>query len=196
VAALDAALGRFLEGLEQRRQLDTLMLVVTGTRGERLDERPGPVGAHGIDLYDASLRVPLLVRLPAHHLGGQLTDRLAMSADLAPTLAEFGLHQDWEGTRGESLGPVLRARKPVHATLFAQGRVVAEDGESFEGYALLTELEPPSKSFKLVTDASGARAVATMRLKDPGERNGFSVSPADFAARTRADPWWPDCVRP
>ena len=197
VASLDAALGRFMAALEQRRQLETLMLVVAGTRGERLDDRPGPVGAHGIDLYDASLHVPVLVRQPARYLGGQLTDRLAMSIDLGPTLAELGLHQAWTGVRGESLAPVLRSGKPVRTALFAEGQVESEDGDRFYGYAMSSGYPLSAVSHKLITDLGGARATLTMRKKDPFERELISVAPKDFAALwARGDAWWQDCARP
>jgi arylsulfatase A-like enzyme len=191
VAALDASLGRFLAALDERMQLQTLMLAVTGTRGERLDERPGPVGAHGIDLYDASLRVPLLLRLPARHLIGQRTDRLAMSIDLAPTLAEIGLRKEWTDVRGTSLVPVLRNRKPVRSALYSEGRVDPEDGAPFYGYAFSSE------SYKLVTDSSGARARLTMRVKDPGERDPIPVATADFQSLwKKGETWWQDCAKP
>lgn len=189
VAALDAALGRFMAALDERGQLETLMLAVTGTRGERLDGRPGPVGSHGIDLFDASVRVPLLLRQPARYLGGQLTDRLAMSVDLAPTLAELGLHQAWTGVRGESLAPVLRSRKPVRSALFSEGQVELDDGDRFYGYAM------SSDSYKLITDLGGSRAVLTMRLKDPTERELIPVVAKDFQSLwAKGNGWWQDCA--
>jgi arylsulfatase A-like enzyme len=191
VAALDAALGRFLQALDERRQLDTLMLVVVGTRGERLDERAGPVGAHGVDLLDSSVHVPLLVRLPAHYLGGQLSDRFAMSIDVGPTLAELGLHQAWTDVRGESLAPVLRAGKRVRPALFSEGPVVADDGERFYGYAMASD------QYKLISDLGGSRATVTVRGKDPAERDLIPLSPGDFKSLwASGDAWWQLCAKP
>jgi arylsulfatase A-like enzyme len=186
-----------MAGLDQRGQLETLMLVVTGTRGERLDERRGPVGAHGLDLFDASVHVPLLVRQPARYLGGQLTDRLAMSIDLGPTLAELGLHQAWTGVRGESLAPVLRNHKPVRTALFSEGQVESDDGDRFYGYAMSSPYPLSSQSYKLISDLGGARASLSMRIKDPAERSLIDVAPKDFKALwARGDPWWQDCAKP
>lgn len=196
VTALDAALGRFVAALDERRQLDALMLVVVGTRGERLDERPGPVGAHGVDLFDASIHVPLLVRMPARYFAGQLSDRLALTVDVGPTIAELGLHQAWTDVRGESLAPALRNHKAVRAALFSEGQVVADDGDRFYGYAMLAESDKPSQAFKLVTDLGGARATVTMRLKDPDERRLITVAPGDFKSLWKAgDAWWDACAK-
>jgi arylsulfatase A-like enzyme len=197
LTALDAALGRFLAALDERRQLDAAMVIVAGTRGERLDERPGPVGAHGIDLFDPSLHVPLLVRMPARFFAGQLNDRLALSVDIGPTIAELGLHQAWTGVRGESLAPALRNHKPVRAALFSEGQVVADDGDRYYGYAMLAASDKPSQAYKLITDLGGARATVTMRLKDPDERRLISVAPGDFKSLWKAgDAWWQGCTEP
>ena len=197
VSALDASLGRFLDALRERRQLDSLTLVVAGTRGERLDERTGPIGAHGLDLYDESVHVPLLVRLPARLLAGQLTDRLAMTIDIGPTLAELALHKAWTDVRGESLAPVLRNRKPVRGALFSEGQVVADDSDRFYAYALYARSDKPGLEYKLITDLGGSRATVTMRLKDPSERDLIAVSPADFKSLwSIGNSWWQGCAKP
>ena len=197
VTALDAALGRFLAALDERRQLDALMLVVVGTRGERLDERPGPVGTHGIDLFDGSIHVPLLVRMPARYFSGQLNDRLALSVDIGPTIAELGLHQAWTDARGESLAPALRNHKAVRGALFSEGHVVADDGERYYAYAMFAASDKPSQEYKLITDLGGAHATLTMCLKDPDERHLITVSPGDFKSLWKAgDAWWSGCAKP
>ena len=135
--------------------------------------------------------MPLLVRLPAHSFGGQLTDRFAMSIDVGPTLAELGLHQEWTTVRGESLAPVLRTGKRVRSALFAEGLVVTEDGDRFYGYAMSSDVG------KLISDLGGSRATVTMRTKDPAERDLIALTPGDFKSLwAGGQSWWTGCAKP
>jgi choline-sulfatase len=58
----DAQIGRLLTALEQRRLLHRTTVVVAGDHGESLGEHGER--DHGMSLYDAVLRVPLIIRAP------------------------------------------------------------------------------------------------------------------------------------
>ena len=79
---LDAQLARLFAALRQRQLLDTTLVVVTADHGESLHDTPEV--AHGTFLYDATMAVPLFLRIP-----GVAARRLSVPAshvDLAPTL--------------------------------------------------------------------------------------------------------------
>ena len=59
IAYVDAELGKLLKPLDRSRTA----IVITSDHGEALGEHGEP--DHGFFLYDATLRVPLLWRLPA-----------------------------------------------------------------------------------------------------------------------------------
>ncbi len=86
IAYTDAALARFFDRLRQLDLFGSTMIVVVADHGESLGEHGERT--HGTFLYDATIHVPLLVKLP-----GQTTSRRVSSpvetADLSPTLAEI-----------------------------------------------------------------------------------------------------------
>ncbi len=85
ITQLDAALGRLLKTLAQGGLADSTALFFTSDHGEMN-------GAHGLFskgvMYDESLRVPLLVRLPGQTRGQRCTTP-AGTVDFLPTLLEL-----------------------------------------------------------------------------------------------------------
>ena len=88
IAFTDAQVGRLLEALETQGRLDDTLVAVLADHGEMLGEH-GEV-THGFFVYDAALRVPLLLAGPG--VPAAVIDRQVRIIDLLPTLlARFGL---------------------------------------------------------------------------------------------------------
>jgi arylsulfatase A-like enzyme len=105
VSYLDHHVGRLLDGLAERGVLDDAIVVLTGDHGETFWEH-GDVWNHGLWLYDTTIRVPLIVRLPGA-AGGAVVDAPVSTVDVVPTLAELlGLDLP-EPVDGRSLAPAL-----------------------------------------------------------------------------------------
>ena len=88
VAYADACLGRLLEGMRERGRLEKTFIVVAGDHGESLGEHGE--ATHGVFLYDATLRVPLIV-VPPDARQTQAARRVAAPVslvDVAPTIRE------------------------------------------------------------------------------------------------------------
>ena len=83
VAHVDAELGRLLEALREAKELDGTFVAVTSDHGESLGEHGEPTHAH--TLYDAVLRVPLVVRGPGTPTAARAPGP-ASSVDVAPSL--------------------------------------------------------------------------------------------------------------
>lgn len=84
VAAMDAAIGKLLTFLRTESLYDDSLIVVASTHGESL-------GAHGEDtggvfLYDETIHVPLLLKLPKGQMAGKQTKNRARLMDIAPTV--------------------------------------------------------------------------------------------------------------
>src|SRR6185369_1228433 len=62
IAFTDAQLGRLLDALRKDGRLDRTLVAVIADHGESLGEHGEPT--HGLFVYDATLRVPLILRLP------------------------------------------------------------------------------------------------------------------------------------
>jgi arylsulfatase A-like enzyme/Flp pilus assembly protein TadD len=83
VAYVDSELARLLDGLAMRHLRDHLVTVVAGDHGESLGEHGERT--HGMLLYEATLRVPLIIRLPGDARPALRSDSVSL-ADIAPTL--------------------------------------------------------------------------------------------------------------
>src|SRR5262249_22437723 len=66
VAYTDAAVGRFLDRLRQRQLFSPAAIVIVADHGEALGDHGERT--HGTFLYDATIRVPLLIKLPTVRL--------------------------------------------------------------------------------------------------------------------------------
>lgn len=85
VAYADACLGRLLEGMRERGRLEKTLIVVAGDHGESLGEHGE--ATHGVFLYDATLRVPLIVVPPDATAARRVSAPVSL-VDVAPTIRE------------------------------------------------------------------------------------------------------------
>ena len=108
VAYTDAALGTFFDELSTSHILETTLLVIVADHGESLGEHGERT--HGTFVYDATIRVPMIIRLPQAAAGGGRTVRRVMvpveTADLAPTIAAIA-GVSLPETDGVDLRPLL-----------------------------------------------------------------------------------------
>lgn len=96
IAAVDAAIGRLLGWLEDRRILEDALIVFTSDHGESLGEHGE--ATHGFFVYRSTLRVPLIMKLPGRKLAGTRRDTPSSSVDITPTiLAAAGLTAALDG---------------------------------------------------------------------------------------------------
>ncbi|HZF31155.1 MAG TPA: sulfatase-like hydrolase/transferase [Gammaproteobacteria bacterium] len=119
---VDTHLGALLDALDRLDLARNTVVVTTADHGERGGAHGGMIGK-GADIYKETVRVPLIVRHPDVRSGG-LTDALAGSVDLVPTLLGFaGLDDAARAARYPSLhGVDLR---PAIAS--ARGRTARDE---------------------------------------------------------------------
>jgi arylsulfatase len=116
--AADRAVGALRGHLEGLGLWDRVVVIVTADHGEALHEH-GHVG-HNQQVYEESVHVPLIVRLPSG-LGPRGVRRHALTShlDLAPTVADLlgvlGKGGSGRAFRGRSLLPALFADPPPSA---------------------------------------------------------------------------------
>jgi choline-sulfatase len=130
IAYADSAVGKLIDELRKHGLYDETLIAVMADHGESLGAHGE--NTHGIFLYDETLHVPLLFKLPASRTGGKQIDARVRLVDVAPTiLQEVGLAVPKE-MQGESLAPLMNkiATNPPHPA----GRVspLASAGNSEE----------------------------------------------------------------
>lgn len=85
VSAMDAGLGRVLAELEREGELEHTLVVASADHGEG-HGRHGEE-THGAFVFDATLRIPLLVRLPGGARAGERVRAAVSQVDVAPLVA-------------------------------------------------------------------------------------------------------------
>ena len=117
IAYADELVGRFLDGLRQKRIYDGAVIAVTSDHGEGLGDHGEQ--EHGFLLYREAVRVPLLIRLPRGARGGTRVAGLARLVDVPATLLDLaGL--EWKGTDGDSLRDALDSGGAISRSGYAE----------------------------------------------------------------------------
>lgn len=110
VAAVDESVGRLLDYLDRTGLRTNTLVVYTSDQGFFL-------GEHGwFDkrfMYEESLRMPLLVRMPGRIPAGRVEDALVVNVDFAPTFLELAGLPVPADIQGRSLVPLLEGRRPA-----------------------------------------------------------------------------------
>ena len=105
IAAADTAIGKLLAILHQQKLDDTTAVVVAASQGESLGAHGEET--HGIFLYDETIHVPLIVRLPEPHPAAKRVLARATGKvrliDIAPTLLEIAAVPVPSQMQGQSL---------------------------------------------------------------------------------------------
>ena len=111
VAYTDSLVGRLLDVLERTGLAGRTVVMVVGDHGEGLGEHKESY--HGLFLYDSTLRVPFIVRVPGcTHRRVEGPVRLI---DAAPTLLDLAGLAVPEHMEGRSLAPLMRGQSEGRA---------------------------------------------------------------------------------
>lgn len=111
VRVFDDLVAGWVQALEEAGILDQTLVIVTADHGEELMER-GHVGHCSCNLkgtlYDESIRVPLVMRLPGKIPAGTVVQQQVSQVDIMPTVFDIlGLPMP-PGTEGSSTLPLVR----------------------------------------------------------------------------------------
>jgi choline-sulfatase len=166
IASVDRLTGRLADTLRASGQLDGTIFVVTADHGEALGDHGEET--HGLFLYDATLRVPLLVRLPGRqHAGARVATRVRL-ADIAPTVLDaLGLTVP-PAMQGQSLlglaGVAKADDRPVYAeTEYPRRGFGWTPLVSWRADRFLYVRAPRRELYDEVTDAGELRNLAASR---------------------------------
>jgi arylsulfatase A-like enzyme len=139
----DGVIGRFLDRLRDQSLYDPALVVFTADHGESLGEH-GYYFEHGAYLYDASLRIPLILKLPlGRRAGSRITDP-AMIFDVAPTVLSVLSLGERLGSPGRDLSFAPGSGEPLRETSFH------ETGRRFFAQNPRRHLEGPAGHWKSV----------------------------------------------
>ena len=86
VAFTDSQIGRLLDGIERLGLYDNSMVVLVADHGEGLGDHGERF--HAIFVYDTTMQIPLMVRLPGGQRGGTVVSDLVSTIDITPTILD------------------------------------------------------------------------------------------------------------
>jgi N-acetylglucosamine-6-sulfatase len=107
--AVDESIGRILDTLRERGELDSTLLIYMGDNGFAF-------GEHGLidkrTAYEESMRVPMLARCPELFPGGRVVKDVVANLDIMPTVLEAaGVQNATPRIDGMSFLPLLQGRQ-------------------------------------------------------------------------------------
>jgi arylsulfatase A-like enzyme len=86
ISSIDGAVGKLVNSLRGQKLFDDAIVIVAADHGESLGAHGEDT--HGIFLYDETVRVPLLLKLPGNQLAGKRIPARVRTLDIAPTILE------------------------------------------------------------------------------------------------------------
>ena len=108
VAYVDSLTGDLVRHLKRLRLYDRTLLVFTSDHGESLGEHGE--SSHGMFLYDATVRIPLILKAAASTWKGKVIREQVRGVDIAPTILQLaGLRVD-DQIQGRGLLSLIRGR--------------------------------------------------------------------------------------
>jgi arylsulfatase A-like enzyme/Tfp pilus assembly protein PilF len=110
IAYVDQLMGEFRSFMEDKKLLEKTLIIFTADHGESLGEHKE--SAHGFFIYDADVRVPLIIRFPEKKLSGKVIDDQVRSIDIMPTIMHLMGKKAPESVQGKSLLPLILGKNP------------------------------------------------------------------------------------
>src|ERR1035441_3162079 len=111
IAYTDSAVAHWIAFLKKAGAYDNAIIIVTGDHGEGLGEHGEET--HGLFLYDSTLHIPLIVRMPAKSASGAghgtVVDAQVRTTDILPTILAVAGITAPATLNGESLLPLMGA---------------------------------------------------------------------------------------
>ncbi len=172
IAAADGALGTLLDYLKSSGNLNHTIVTVIGDHGEGLNDHGE--AEHGIFIYNETVRIPWLLRLPGGTPAGQRVPNLVGTVDVAPTLLALAGLPPLTVADGMSVVPALHGQAlPERHGLPLETMYPQQDF----GWAPLLGWDTPTWKWIRAPESE------LYDLKgDPGERNNLRSTDPDTAA--------------
>jgi arylsulfatase A-like enzyme len=165
IKASDAAVGQLIRALQQRKIYDNTAIMVVGSNGESLGAHGED--AHGIFLYDETIHVPLLIKLPRNQSSvKQSTSRVTAKArlvDIAPSVLEIAAVPVPSQMLGQSLLRIAKSGgdQPVYSRSDLPQRGFGWSAlESWRAGKYLYVRAPQPELYDLTSDPGAAHNLA------------------------------------
>ena len=101
IAYVDFQIGRLLQWLDTKGIADRTIVIAIGDHGESLNEHGE--ATHGLFIYDATMRVPFIIRAPYDSMRGRRVSGTVRTEDAMPTVLDLVGKRVPDSVQGRSL---------------------------------------------------------------------------------------------
>ena len=163
VAAVDFAVGRLVVALRAQKLYEGSAIVLTSDHGQSLGAHGEDT--HGIFLYDETIRVPLLIKLPRNQMAGRRIRGRARLLDVAPSVLEIAGAPVPSQMQGQSLLRIAKSNPDMDEAVYAQNgyprQAFGSSGlESWRAGKYLYIRAPNPELYDLSTDPNATHNLA------------------------------------
>jgi len=133
VSYMDEHAGRLLDGLRARGILDGALLLVTSDHGETLLDHT-PHFDHGLTVYEDTMHVICMFRLPGAARGGTRVSGQVSNSDFLPTILGFVGLMPPKGVEGKAIDLLEETIRTAHDRVFGQAtkpHAIVEAGQAW-----------------------------------------------------------------
>lgn len=176
IAFADRLVGELLDGYRRLGRYEDAVIAVTADHGESLGEHGE--ATHGVFVYDATIRVPLVIRAPGVGPGRTVRELVSL-ADVMPTLLSLAGAAIPQAIDGVDLSPLLRGEpRQQDRAAYLESRLPLEQygwsalsGVRTSRWKLITGVEP--ELYDLESDPRELRDLASEQEDRVGELRGL-----------------------
>jgi len=116
IAYADFAIANFISFLKTNGEYQNAIIIAVADHGEGLGEHGEET--HGLFLYDSTLHVPMIIKMPAAAQRGTVIDAQVRTTDILPTVLSLTNTPPPAELNGESLVPLIKGSTgPEHVLL-------------------------------------------------------------------------------
>jgi len=164
IKSADAAVGKLIAALRAQKLFEDSIIVIVADHGESLGTHGEET--HGVFLYDETIRVPLLLKLPQNQMPGKRVRGRVRLLDVAPTVLEAAGVPVPSQMQGQSLLRVARTSpdtdQPAYSRSdFPQQAFGWSALESWRAGKYLYIRAPKPELYDLSTDPGATRNLAS-----------------------------------
>ena len=134
IAYMDSAVGVFLKALQRQGLFSNSVIAAAADHGEAFGEHGEE--RHGMFLYDETIHVPFLLKLPAGKFAGKKVDSRVALVDVAPSLLQAAGIAAPDSMQAQSVLPLLET-----------DRAAGDNKVSNADRAIFSETDYPHRSF-------------------------------------------------
>jgi arylsulfatase A-like enzyme len=87
ISYVDSVIGAILQDFRKKNLLDNTLVIFTSDHGEHFGDHG--LMSHELSLYDALLRVPLIIRFPKAKFSGMRVQEIVQTTDFFPSILRF-----------------------------------------------------------------------------------------------------------